>query len=315
MKLFLPIFLTLGLLHSMYAQQLPLVAQHPEFHGLINPASINIDYLLDARTVTFGASWRQQWVQLGELSPVTQVLRGETVLNPNDNNSWVVGGYVIRDKVGITNNLGVYGRAAYVVKTNGQNMEDGGISVGLNVGVANWQLRTDRLSLTHPDDPNLVNRPSSWYPDLGFGAYWYVNLGAPSHYLYLGLSSPRTFEFRSNDLGARRLPHYYGLLGYYVPLPSSDNGYVEISTWSRYVENVRLQTSFHCKVQPMDYFWVGAGVVTDFKPQPLLLVEAGLNIPTEFRTFKLGYSYTWGNFLSHFGATHEFNVAFALDTQ
>jgi type IX secretion system PorP/SprF family membrane protein len=314
-KRLLFIFSLLGCLSVATAQQLPLVAQHPEFHGLINPASLNIDYLLDRRNVSFGTSWRQQWLQLGELSPSTQVVRGEYIINPNDGNSFIVGGYAVRDRVGITNNLGLYGRAAYIIKT-GQYLEDGGISVGLNVGLANWRLHTERLSLAQPDDPDLTIKPSSWYPDVGFGAYWYLNLGAPSHYLYLGVSSPRTFEFRSEDFGARRVPHYYGLVGYYLPIPLlSDNGYAEVSIWSRYVANVPLQSSFHFKIQPMENLWVGMGLVTDFKTYPMRSVEVGVNVPFESQTLKIGYSYSWGSLLNHFGATHEFNVAFALETK
>lgn len=307
----LAFMLSLGFFTEGVAQQLSLYAQHPEFHGTINPASLNIDYLTDGRNISFGTSFRQQWVKLGNLSPSTQVLRGEYIA-PDDQPPFIFGGYITRDKVGITNNLGFYGRAAYVLKTAGESLEDGGISIGLNLGVGNWRLHTERLSLNDPTDPDVLNKPTSWYPDLGFGAYWYINLGAKSHYLYVGLSSPRTFEFRGSDVDAKRIPHYYGLLGYYVPLPTSDNGFIEVSTWSRYVENVPLQSSFHFKVQPQDNFWLGIGTVTDFKSKPMMLFEAGVNLPSEYNTMKIGYSYTWGTFLSHFGATHELTLAMAM---
>lgn len=275
------IYCLLGIATVARSQQLPLYAQHAEFHGLINPASLNIDYLTDGRNISIGTSFRQQWVQLGNLSPSTQILRGEYI-SPDDQSPFVFGGYIIHDKVGITNNLGFYGRAAYIIKTAGSSLEDGGISIGLNLGIASWRLHTEQVSLNQPDDPNVVSKPASWYPDLGFGAYWYINLGAKSHYLYVGLSSPRTFEFRGSDANAKRIPHYYGLLGYYVPLPTSDNSFIEVSTWSRYVENVPMQSSFHFKVQPEDHFWLGIGTVTDFKTKPLLLFEAGVNLPSEY---------------------------------
>ena len=297
-----------------HAQQLPLFAQHPEYHGHINPASLNIDYLVDGRNLSFGASMRQQWVQLGELSPSTQVLRGEYI---NDDYNIITGGYLMRDKVGITYNAMAQGRFAYVLKT-GSSLEEGGISLGLNLGLANWFLKTDRLSLNQIDDPDLLQRPSSWYPDLGIGVFWYQQIGgASSHYFYMGLSAPRTFDFRSDQQGAKRLPHYYGLLGYYHPLGFSENGFFEASMWSRYVANLPIQTSFHLKIQPIPQFMLGIGAVADFKSRPLMVVEAGINIPSYAKNsiIRLGYSYTYGSFISHFGATHEINLAFTLDTR
>ena len=294
------------------AQQLPLVAQHSEYHGLINAASVNSNLLADGHNLSVGASWRQQWVQLGELSPSTKVIRAEYITDAEYQNPLVIGGYLVHDKVGITTNFGFYGRIAYIIKT-GDELKDGGISLGVNIGIGNWQIRTDRLTLSQPDDPDLAFKPSSWYPDVGFGAYYFQTL-RNGHYFYVGASVPRTFEFRSDDFAARRFPHYYGLFGYSIPLPL-ENTFMEISTWSRYVENVPLQTSFHAKIQPQEAFWFGMGVIADFKTQPLLMVETGFNLRGDFHLVKIGYSYTWGNFLSHFGATHEVNLALTMDTR
>ena len=112
------------------SQQLPLVAQHPEYHGLINPASVNHNLMTDDQNISIGLSTRRQWIQLGDLSPFTNVLRGEFI---DRNNRLVIGGYINHDKAGITNNFGVYGRIAYLIPTDG-DINESGISIGANIG-------------------------------------------------------------------------------------------------------------------------------------------------------------------------------------
>ncbi len=299
------------------AQQLPLVAQHPEYHGLLNPASLNIDYLTDERNISFDVSARKQWMDLEEVAPSTQVVRGECI-NNTDNNVYgtVAGIYAVHDRVGITTNTGVYGRFGFVFKTGG-DLTEGGISIGLSFGLVNWQWQKDRLSLSHLDDPKFGNRPSSsLYPDVGLGAYWYQKIrNTNSHYIYMGLSMPRTFNLRDAFAGPKRESHYYALLGYYRPLSFSENGFFEASIWSRYVESAPLQTSFHLKVQPIPYLMLGYGVVIDASMRPLSVFEAGVNVPWNNMGLKVGYSYTGGGVLSPLGMTHEVNVAFVLDNR
>ena len=309
-KTFLLLCGIFGALTAAVAQQLPLAAQHPEYHGLINPASINHNLMTDDQNVSIGVSVRQQWVQLGDLSPFTNVLRGEFI---DRENRLVIGGYISHDKVGITNNFGVYGRIAYLIPTDG-DINESGISIGANIGLGHWRLRTEKLSLSQPDDSKLLDRPSSWYPDLGFGAYFYQTL-PNKHYFYVGASVPRTFEFRADDRVAKRYPHYYGLAGYFMPLPW-DKTFMEASTWVRYVQNIPMDYSFHLKIQPQDWFWFGAGAITDFNSPSTIVAEMGLNIRYgDNDAVKIGYAKTFNIFANHFGATHEFNLAWVLDTQ
>ena len=134
--------------HCAKAQQLPLVAQDPEFHGIINPASLNSDFIRDDRNLSVGVSVRQQWLGLKGLSPSTQYGRGEYIVDGD--NRWLIGAYFMHDKVGITNNTGLYARAAYVLNT-GSDARKGGLSFGLNLGVVNWFLRTNNLSVNQLD--------------------------------------------------------------------------------------------------------------------------------------------------------------------
>jgi type IX secretion system PorP/SprF family membrane protein len=283
------------------AQQLPLYAQHPEYHGLINAASVNSDFLTSERTTSIGISHRKQWSKLAN-APSTQVVRWENI---HSEEHFLIGGYLQQDRVGITENASINGRFAYIIKTS-DDIADGGISIGLNIGLAYWQLKTSLLTLAQIDDPNLPPNPSLWYPDIGLGVYWYKNLGNPSHYVYAGFSMPRTFDFQADKFIAKRYPHYYGLLGYYAPF--FNDGFWEVSTWTRYVENIPLQSSFNGRIKMNEYFSLGAGIITDYKDKPFFMAEFGL---TKDR-LKIGIAYSWSSTSQYFGTAYEVNVAFLL---
>jgi len=74
------ILLVLGLIGMLplasVAQQLPLFTQYRENIGIINPAAFNQDFLIYENNLSFGASYRRQWVGL-ESGPQTQTIRGE----------------------------------------------------------------------------------------------------------------------------------------------------------------------------------------------------------------------------------------------
>jgi type IX secretion system PorP/SprF family membrane protein len=293
-------------LSVLSAQQLPLFAQHAEYHGLINPASVNCNFLTDnGANLSVGLSYRSQWSGLGRVAPTTQVLRGEFI---NDNYNFIAGGYLQNDRLGITNNFGGYGRFAYVI--SGDNLSDGGLSFGLNLGVSRWDLKTSLLSLSQSNDPDFPEDPTFSYLDVGIGAYWYQKLGDESKYFYMGVSAPRTFSWGGKDYtSAKRYPHFYGLAGVYLPL--FEDGFVEFSTWTRYVEKIPLQSSFNVRLQPTAFFWLGAGTITDFKTASYMMAECGVT----HRGVKLGYAFSWSGVSQHFGNAHEVNLALVLDTR
>jgi type IX secretion system PorP/SprF family membrane protein len=299
---------------TIAAQQLPLFAQHPEFHGTINPASLNSDFMTGGHTLSAGLSMRRQWQNLGKASPTTQILRGEHI---NYDNNFLIGGYLMNDRAGITQNMGAYVRAAYVLPL-GDDLTDGGFSGGLNIGLAQWALRTDRLDVTTQDDPDLPQNPTSLYPDIGIGLFAYKNLGNnDGQYLYGGFSMPRTFELRRETFGVERLPHFYGLVGYYQPI---NNGYLELSSWVRAVQRVPMQATINFRMFLFKTLLLGAGVVTDFQTKPFFMPEIAFNIPMgddlHNRALKIGYSFVMGgSFRNYFGSSHEINLAFVMDTR
>ena len=121
---------------TLSAQLLPLYSQHSEFHGLINPASLNVDFLTNGQNLSIGIS-SHQWWNIGSATPTTQVLRGEYI---DYKNHCLYGSYFIRDRAGITEHIGGYARAAYIQPLGG-SVSEGGLVAGLSLGMAQGRLR------------------------------------------------------------------------------------------------------------------------------------------------------------------------------
>jgi type IX secretion system PorP/SprF family membrane protein len=298
-------------------QQLTAYLQKSEFFGIINPATVNPDFMTDKYHNSVGLSTQHQWIRLGNISPTTQILRGEMMGALADN--LILGAYIVNDRIGITNETGGYLRGAYIIDLFG-DISEGGLSLGGNIGAVNWSIHPSRLDPSSVNDPYLPNIRSSGYLDLGLGAFFYKQLGRysddKSQYFYAGLSMPRTFDMRQNTHGAERFSHLYGLVGYYAP---TGNGFLEASAWVRKVKNVPLQTSFNLRWRIQEYITLGGSVLTDFNPnnQVLFCPEFAINLPKEgnrhSHNFRIGYGYMVGTFTSYFGGTHELNLTWSFD--
>jgi type IX secretion system PorP/SprF family membrane protein len=279
------------------AQQLPFFAQYTEYHGMINPASIHYTFLTEnGHRISGGATYRTSWENWNGLAPTTQVLRVESIKN-----KIVWGAYLQNDKVGITENTGGYGRIAYI-QPLGKNLSDGGLAIGLNVGLNSLKLTTNNLLISNIPDPNIPLDPSVFSLDLGFGVFGYKKWRRVNDYVYGGLSIPQLWgnsKFRNEK-------HYYALLGFYMAL--NNQSYLEISSWIRKVSDVPFQYSLNVRYQPLHWCWVGSG--SFFNKGIAFTPEFGFNIETGKTLYKIGYAYTMSNNLV--GPSHEINLGFSL---
>jgi hypothetical protein len=304
----------------VWAQQLTGHLQKSEYFGMLNAATVNPDFMTDKYHKSVGLSTQHQWLLgLGNVSPTTQVLRGEWIM---PDNRLIVGGYALHDRVGITTEIGGYFRAAYIVDIFGDDdVEKSGLSIGGNLGGVSWRIQPERLDPSVWDDPDLNNVRPSGYLDVGAGAFLYkqfrcADCDKTNHYLYAGISMPRTIDARGSSRIPERLPHLYGIVGYYRP---SGNGFAEVSAWFRRVRHVPPQAVINVRWRIQQFATLGCGVTTDFKNKDQLLFtpEFAINIPTEwgnhYHNFRIGWSYMYGPFSSYFRGTHEVNLAWSFD--
>lgn len=313
-----PRLISLSLLLSLsggglFAQQLSLFTQYRENATLINPAAMESDFLTFGYNMLFGANYRRQWAGL-ENTPETQSLRFSYINDRARGATYHAGGYLLNDQTGPTGYTGIYGRIGTVIS---QDPEDSGLSVGLAVGYVAYQVRGDELILQDNGDPIAGANQSQSHPDLGFGVYYYKNVGR-DHLFYGGVSVPQllgfdvTYQDEDGQFSVQRQRHYYGMAGWYFF--TSEESFLELSSWVKYIEGVPFNADLTVRYQLPSAPYVGAGISTASN----FHFEAGVNLgqsygaDSNFR-FGYGYDYSFSSFGPSVGGTHELQLSVALD--
>jgi type IX secretion system PorP/SprF family membrane protein len=300
---------------GLTAQQLSLFTQYRENTTLINPAAVESDFLAYGQNISFGASYRAQWVGLDN-APTTQTVRGTYLATGMSGVALQAGGHIINDQTGPTGFTGFYGRIAGIVT---DDPEYGGFSVGLSAGFVQYRVRASELDLR--DEGDLIGSvdQSQMNPDVGVGVFFYKAIGGRfvDNYIYGGISVPQvlgldlTFKDDQNDFTTQRVRHYYGLLGFYKFF---DNGsFLEPSVWVKYVENAPTNVDVNLRYQLPVALWIGAGGSTAGTVHLETGFVLGENVGFDnFVRLGYGYDYSFSSFGPSAGSTHELNVAFSF---
>ena len=316
MKKSLLFAILLFVLTDAFSQQLPLFTQYRENAGIINPGAVNHDYLVYEHPLSFGASYRAQWVGL-ENAPTTQTLRGEYLFADNNSIGILAGGYMINDQTGPTGFTGIYGRIAGVLS---EDPTYGGLSIGLTAGLVQYRVRTSEIRLREINDVLSGNDQSQLFPDVGFGIYAYQYLDGGMFediQVYGGISVPQVFglnlEFEDENglFSTQRVQHLYVMAGFYKYF--KDDSFLEPSIWFRYVKDTPVSVDFNLRYQMASNFWLGTGGGTNGNVH----IEAGFIIGENMgldNTVKIGYGfdYSFTTFGPKVGGTHELNVSYSL---
>lgn len=311
-RFLLSLFLLLTIL-ELQAQQLPLFTQYRENMGIINPAAINQDYLLYEQPLSFGASYRVQWVGL-ENAPTTQTLRGEYLF---EKLGLFAGGYIINDQTGPTGFTGIYGKIGGLISDDPAYR---GISVGLTAGLVQYRVNSSEIRLREINDVLSGDDQTQLFPDVGLGvfAYQYIDAGFfEDSQVYGGISVPQAFglnlEFEDENgmFTTQRVQHYYALAGMYKYF--SDDSFIEPSIWFRYVSGTPVNVDFNLRYQMASNFWIGVGAATSGNAHIETGFILGENMGLD-NTFKIGYGfdYSFESFGPKVGGTHEINVSYSI---
>ncbi len=300
---------------GLTAQQLSLFTQYRENTTLINPAAVESDFLAYGQNISFGASYRAQWVGLDN-APTTQTVRGTYLAAGMSGVALQAGGHIINDQTGPTGFTGFYGRIAGVLT---DDPEYGGFSVGLSAGFVQYRIRASDLDLRDEGDVIGSVDQSQMNPDVGVGVFFYKAIGGRfvDNYIYGGVSVPQvlgldlTFKDDQNDFTTQRVRHFYGLLGFYKFF---DNGsFLEPSVWVKYVQNAPTNVDVNLRYQLPVALWIGAGGSTAGTVHLETGFVLGENVGFDnFVRLGYGYDYSFSSFGPSAGSTHELNVAFSF---
>ncbi len=298
------------------AQHLPLFTQYRDQIGTLNPGAFSHDYLINDNPLSFGLSFRRQWVQL-ESAPVTQTLRGEYFYETGGSFNMVFGGHIINDQTGPTGFTGAYGKVAAILSDDPYY---GGLSLGFNVGLVQYRVNTSELKLRDLNDLTAMDNQSKLFPDVGVGIYYYQYIDngfLDDSHVYGGISIPQVvgldleFATESGSFNTKRIQHFYGLIGLYKYL--SGDAYLEPSIWVKYAPGAPVNVDFNLRYQMNGNFWLGTGGST----AGTIHLETGFILGENYNldnNFKIGYGfdYSFNTFGPEVGSTHEINLTYSI---
>jgi len=297
---------------AVFAQQLSLFTQYRENATLINPAAIEGDYFAYGQNMTFGVSYRAQWVGLAN-GPRTQTLRGSYLNTDYSGVTLMAGGHLINDQTGPTGFTGVYGRIGGVVSGD---PEYSGLSIALSAGLVQYRVDASKIRLRDPNDVIGEQDQSQLFPDVGLGVYYYQMVG-DGDFFYTGVSVPQvigldlTFQDENGEFYTKRVQHFYGLLGFYKFF--DNDSFLEPSVWVKYAPNAPINADINLRYQMPSSFWIGTGGSTGGNFHMDAGVIIGQN--TFDNTIRIGYGfdYSFSSFGPTAGSTHEINLTFSFE--
>ncbi len=312
------LFIFLATSFLAQAQQLPLFTQYRDNNTIINPASVESDFLGFGQNLTFGATYRRQWTGISG-APQTQTLRGSYLNVDMSGVAIMAGGYLMNDQTGPTGFTGLYGRIAGLLTDDPLY---GGFSIGLSAGFVQYRVKASEIRLREDGDVLGNVDMSQFYPDVGVGLFFYraIDGGAfDGDYIYAGLSVPQVlgldlaFQDENGDFLLKRVQHFYGQLGLYKFF--DNDSFLEPSVWVRYAANVPFNADFNIRYQLPTSLWVGTGVSLS----KTLHLEAGVVLGENVgwdNSLRIGYGFdhTFSTFGPMSGSTHEINIAFSIYT-
>lgn len=302
---------------QLFGQHLPLYSAQNDQIGLINPAAINHDQMLQGYNMSFGASFRRQWLQL-ENGPITQFIRGDYLFHNGDNTGLIFGGHLINDKTGPTGFTGAYGRLAVVI---GNDPQYGGISMGLHAGLVQYRIDISDIQLRDRNDMLIGNDQSQVYPDVGAGIFAWKQIETgffEDIYVYGGVSIPQvlgldlSYQTIEGEFSLKRVQHFYATAGIYKPLDG--DRYLRISNWTLYAPGSVLRSDLNIRFLFTENFWIGTGGSTNgsFHLETGFVSYPGRSYDRQFRVGYV-YDYAFSNIGPDVGSSHQVQLVYALD--
>ncbi len=256
------------------AQQDPMYT-----HYMYNTLSVNPAYAGSRDALTITALHRSQWLDF-KGAPSTQTL---TLHSPVGNKHVGLGLAMSNDKIGPTNNTGISGSFAYMMRLTKKSKLALGLSGGINV----LQSNLSSLELDNQNDvsfqQNINNRVT---PSFGAGAYYYRDQ------FYAGVSVPNLIEseyytsMQTNGTvtASKARRHYFFIAGAVFNL--KNNLAFKPTTLVKVVAGAPIQADFTASFIIMKRFLIGAM----YRTGDGLGALVGFDISQQFH---IGYSYDY----------------------
>ncbi len=292
-KVLILVCLITCLASTAWSQQQILNTQYVFNRHLIHPGFTGIGGRLQASLLV-----RNQWRGVNG-APTTQALSIHAPIN--DDKTFSLGGIVIRDKIGVTTQTGVYMTAAYQLQVN----EDTYVSFGLQGGFLNDQSNFSELPGFVGDPIFVSENLSTFRPNFGVGIYL-VN-----KQFHFGLSVPNLVEQKFDQFtfqeGADIQRFFYIDTGYGFTI--REDLVLEVSTLFKMQSGSPLQFDINGVLGYRSFIWLGTSYRSFESFDFLFRIKLG-------RDYYFGYSHdiaTGPVTLSWVDTgSHEFHLQFGM---
>ncbi|CAD0001539.1 PorP/SprF family type IX secretion system membrane protein [Flavobacterium chungangense] len=232
----------------MFVSMVSFAQQDAQFtQYMYNTININPAYAGSRGALSVFGLYRTQWVGL-DGAPETGCLSVNTPIN---NSNLGIGGSLVNDKIGPTNETNFSVDISYTVQTSA----DFKLSFGIK-GTANmFNLDVNKLNPDVAGDPQFQDFDNKFSPNVGAGIYWH------SDKAYIGLSVPNFIEtnrYNDNDIVIYKDKiNYYFMAGYVFDLDKYEYIKFKPALLTKMVEGAPLQVDASANFMFIDKFVVG----------------------------------------------------------
>lgn len=261
------IFIVFLLLSSstLFAQQQVMFTQY-----MFNQMGINPAYAGNHKTLSLTALAREQWTGV-EGAPSTQTL---SIHSPIANQRVGIGLLFMHDKIGVTNQTGIYNAYSYTIP-----FQNGGkLAFGLQGGFITYNAR---YSLVSDSDPTFATGDiKETHPSFGAGVFYNTKR------FYIGASVPQllqtTFDRNNPDSDSKMIRHYFITTGYVFKLDR--NLKLKPNILIKAVSGAPVQLDLNLNLLMHEVLWVGLSWRSFESIDALLQLQVS-------KKLQFGYSY------------------------
>ena len=207
----------------------------------VNPAYAGSNGMLNATAIH-----REQWVGMDGRPRSTTF----SVHSPLNYENVGLGFSAVNDVVGPIQQTSFFGDFSYTLRFKNSNAK---LSFGLKAGLNLLSSRTDLLTTTDAQDPNLItNVRNQMNPNFGAGIYYHT----PN--FFLGLSTPKILEHSLNGASSGKVRrHYFMVAGGVFNLTQNQYWKLRPTTMLKFTSGAPLSIDLSTAVIYRNKLWLG----------------------------------------------------------
>ncbi|MTH15332.1 type IX secretion system membrane protein PorP/SprF [Flavobacterium sp. LC2016-01] len=267
---------------------------------MYNTININPAYAGSRGALSIFGLYRTQWVGL-DGAPETSSFSINTPIN---NSNLGIGGSVVNDKIGPTNENNISVDVSYTIQTSANWKLSFGIKGTANI----FNLDVSKLNPDISGDPQFQDLDNKFTPNVGAGVYWH------SDKAYVGLSVPNFIEtnrYDDNDIAIfKDKINYYLMAGYVFDLDKYQYIKFKPALLTKMVEGAPLQVDLSANFLFYDRFMIGAA----YRWSASLSAMVGFQI-TDGLYLGYGYDRETTNLNNYNSGSHEIFLRYEFFTK